>query len=119
MMFLSKGKITMADELRLIDSEEGLKRVGGNLNLYKRLLQKFVDANYYAPLQEAIEAGDIEAAEQAAHTIKGVAANLALSRITAIATALDSDLKNAGDYAANFAALKPAIDDTLEAIAAL
>jgi two-component system sensor histidine kinase/response regulator len=109
----------MAEELELINSEDGLKRVGGNVALYKRLLQKFVDADYYAPLRGAIEAGDINSAEQHAHTIKGVAANLSLPRVTAIATALDTDLKNSGDYSANFEALKPAIDATLEAIASL
>ena len=69
----------MAGEVILIDIEDGVKRVMNNRKLYVKLLNKFKDGTNLNDLESGLAAGDMEKAQTAAHTIKGLAANLSLS----------------------------------------
>ena len=106
-------------ELMLIDVDDGTSRLGGNLALYKKLLQKFIDGNYTQAIETELAAGNMEAAVAAAHTIKGVAANLSLKRVNALALDLEQQLKNAQPYEETFTLLKAAAEDTVAEINAL
>jgi len=101
----------------LINVEDALKRVGGNMDLYKRLLNQFTGGDHINPLEEALSTGAIEDASRFAHTIKGVASNLSLIKLTAAATELEHKIKNGMDHSASFAALKQAYYETSQAIA--
>ena len=61
-----------------LDTREGLARVGGNENLYLRLLRDFAvqQSRTTARIGDALTAGDTAGAERLAHTLKGVAGNL-------------------------------------------
>ena len=70
----------MADVV-YINEEEGKKRVMNNGKLYARLLTKFKTDTNLNDLLAFAEAQDWEKAQSAAHTIKGIAANLSLTEL--------------------------------------
>ena len=84
----------MADGLVFINSDEGTKRVMNNTKLYAKLLGKFKDDPNINVLDEALNEGDLEKAQHAAHTLKGLAANLALPEIYKESLEIESQIKN-------------------------
>lgn len=100
-----------------IDEEDALKRVGGNRELYIKLLGQFIADNHIASLEEALDSGDMETAERAAHTIKGVGANLSLPKLASAALELEMSIKNKQDTADNLTKLKEVYDATSSQIA--
>jgi HPt (histidine-containing phosphotransfer) domain-containing protein len=102
-----------------INAEDGAKRVGGNMALYKKLLGRFVDGNYIESLTTEIEGGNIENAAAMAHTIKGVAANLSLVKVNSISAALESALKNGQPYDGLYRELQEAAAETIKRINSL
>ncbi len=63
-----------------VDAADGLHRVGGNLRLYRALLQQYAEDQAETPvaLRAALAAGDAKTAERLAHTLKGVSATLGI-----------------------------------------
>lgn len=61
------------------DTAEGLGRCYGNEALYLRLVNMIPAEGNFAVLEEALGAGDLDKAFEAAHALKGVLANLALT----------------------------------------
>jgi len=70
----------MADAV-YINEEEGKKRVMNNGKLYAKLLTKFKTDTNLNDLVTFAAAQDWEKAQGAAHTIKGIAANLSLTEL--------------------------------------
>ena len=79
-----------------IEVQLGLKRVGGNKGLYLSLLRKFHDGYPKAALEikGALDSGDFELARRLAHTVKGVAGNLGIGELQAIAGELESAVRH-------------------------
>jgi len=109
----------MSDISTYIDVEDGLKRVGGNAGLYKKLLQRFIDGGYFEALENHVNAGDTEPSVHDAHTLKGVAANLSLVKVNQLSAEIEQQLKNGQDCSANMAELKDAVNKTVEAISSI
>jgi HPt (histidine-containing phosphotransfer) domain-containing protein len=107
------------DATTYINVEEGVKRVGGNAGLYKKLLVRFAEADYVKSLAADIESGNLEGAANAAHTIKGVAANLSMTEVNTLAAALEAALKNGLPHDELYSKLKSAADITVERINSL
>ena len=103
-------------EKKLIDVDEALLRLGGNQQIFKMLLKKFLNNTYFTDLGNHLAAGNIEEAEHSAHTIKGTAGNLSLTALYQAATDLDDILKVQGDYAASFENIKDIYDKTMTEI---
>jgi signal transduction histidine kinase/CheY-like chemotaxis protein/HPt (histidine-containing phosphotransfer) domain-containing protein/CHASE3 domain sensor protein len=82
-----------------LDTADGLLRVGGNRNLYLKLLRQFGAQQAEAPagIALALGAGDHAAAERLAHTVKGVAGNLGAGLVQATAGALEQAIASRGD----------------------
>ena len=80
----------------VIDVEDGLERLQGNKRLYVKLLKSFVQHYKHAgeDISSAIREKDYGKAAAIAHTIKGAAANLALTGITACANNLQEIIRN-------------------------
>lgn len=80
-----------------LDSEGGLARVGGNKNLYRDLLRKFVRdfANSTVEISEYIGKDDLHTARRVAHTVKGASGNLGATELQEKAADLDTALKEA------------------------
>jgi len=102
----------------IICKEEALTRFGGNEAIFKTLLKKFADNPYFHELELALskDSPDLVKAEQAAHTLKGVAGNLSLSALFEAATALNKDLKEQVDYLENYTNLKDIYALTMEKV---
>jgi len=63
------------------DVESGLTRCMNNEAFYLRLVEKCVSDVNFEKLKEAVEAGDLKSAFEAAHGLKGVLGNLSLTQI--------------------------------------
>ena len=83
-------------ELPGIDMRVGLKRLGGNRKLYISLLQKFSTkhAGSVDEIKEALEKEDMELAVRLAHTLKGIAGNVAAEKIFSTALEIEKSLKS-------------------------
>lgn len=64
-----------------IDYEGILNRLPGRDELIYRLLKKFLDEKCFEGLEQALQNQDCEAAFAHAHTLKGVTANLEMTRL--------------------------------------
>ena len=64
-----------------VNTDDGLSRCMGNEAFYFKLIGKVVDDKNFEALEEAVAAKDLDAAFDAAHSLKGVLGNLALTPI--------------------------------------
>jgi signal transduction histidine kinase/DNA-binding response OmpR family regulator/HPt (histidine-containing phosphotransfer) domain-containing protein/HAMP domain-containing protein len=82
-----------------LDSEDGLRRVGNNRKLYLKLLRQFASQQGAAAerIAEELRAGQREAAERRAHTVKGVGANLGARKVQEAAGDLESAIRKGED----------------------
>ena len=78
-----------------IDVRIGLKRVGGNKKLYRKLLKKFHDEyrNAVPEIIKLIERDDREAAQRLAHTVKGVAGNIGAENVQIASGDMEAAIK--------------------------
>ena len=83
-----------------IDVDGALKRIGGNMGLFKKLLGRFIEGNNLEPLSEAAKSGNLEEAARLAHTLKGVSSNLSLTKVAALSADIEQLFKNGGDFTA-------------------
>ena len=92
------GENIILPESDCIDIDDGLKRVGGNRKLYRKLLLKFSRGHRSddSDIKAALDAGDAEAARILVHTVKGVASNLGAVRLQKAAVKLEDALKSSG-----------------------
>ena len=86
-------------ELKGFDLEGALARVGGNKDLYRKLLGMFAQKykNAGEELDQLISDGKMEEAHGLAHTIKGVAGNIGAMDLFKAAEVLNETLVT-GDY---------------------
>jgi len=86
----------LAARLPGFDVARALRRVGGNVDLYRRLLGSLVHTQADADqrLAEALAKPDLRQAEHIVHTVKGVAANLGGLALTEAASQLDGELRH-------------------------
>jgi len=102
-----------------VQVEIGLARLGGNAELYRKLLLSFRhrQAGAVGDIRSARDAGDIETATRLAHTLKGVAANLAVAEVERQARVVEAAFRKGegpplGD-------LQTALSDAVSALAVL
>lgn len=84
----------MADDVVYVNVEDGLKRVMNNPKLYTKLLAKFKEGNELNTLKAAVAEGDMEKAQIAAHTLKGIAANLSLMELQKQCLEIETQIKS-------------------------
>ncbi len=79
-----------------IDTNLGLRLVGGNISLYLDLLQQFQKnyGEYIGFITTGIEQKDYEQAKHYAHTLKGVAGSIGAVGLSQAASDLENDLNN-------------------------
>jgi len=80
--------------LPYVDVEDGLARAMGNEALYHKLLRLFKDVDQVAELTESTRQDDLEVIEQAAHKLKGTAANVGLKKLAEAAGEVGDDARN-------------------------
>lgn len=77
-----------------LDTRLGLLRIGEDRNLYRRLLDRFVEtqSEIATAMRKAMTEGDLDRARQLAHNIKGAAGNLGASELEAAAHKMEQAL---------------------------
>jgi HPt (histidine-containing phosphotransfer) domain-containing protein len=108
-----------AVDTEFIDVEDALKRVGGNVDLYKRLLKRFIEGSQFTELETVLQDGNTEEAARLTHTIKGVSANLSLIKLRTISVEMEQLLKDGLDHSVKLDEFKQAYDETLKIIAGI
>ncbi|MCG8551209.1 MAG: response regulator [Desulfobacterales bacterium] len=78
-----------------LDIDDGLRRIGGNRELYIKLLLKLrrTYADAAADIRNLIENGQTEDVQRLAHSLKGVAGNLGATRLQSACSAVEMCLK--------------------------
>ena len=89
----------LPSELPGISIASGLGRVGGNKQLYAKLLCKFKDGQEKAveQIKAALQSGDVDTATRLAHTVKGVSGNLGGESLYRAAAELEKAIKEGKD----------------------
>jgi two-component system, sensor histidine kinase and response regulator len=79
-----------------LDSAAGLRIVGGKTDRYAKLLWKFADrqSGTVDEIRAALDAGDVAAAERAAHSLKGSASALGANSLAERAAETESAIKS-------------------------
>jgi len=106
----------MADDAVYVNVAEGSARIMNNIKLYVKLLGKFRNDNNLNDLEAALAAGDLAKAQNAAHTIKGVAANLAFTELFKQCLELETQIKNGAVNPAQLETVKTVFAATLQEI---
>ena len=76
------------------DTQEGLGRCFGNAEFYLKLVASVPSEKNFGKLKDAMAAGDLGSAFEAAHALKGVLANLSLTSLAKTAGELTELLRN-------------------------
>jgi len=78
-----------------IDIAEGLRRVGGNRKLYRKLLVEFYQDHRedIQAIRKALDQDDLETAQRIAHTIKGVSGSIGAGDLQRDAASLETSFK--------------------------
>src|SRR5215831_8199910 len=79
-----------------IDTDGGLKRLGGKRERYESLLKKFAtrQAGTVDAMRTALASGDVATAERDAHSLKGSAATLGADRVAEEAGKAEAAIKS-------------------------
>lgn len=86
---------TWVQALQLLDTQGALRRLGENQDLYKLLLEDFVNASYDFPQQMsiALDAEQMNLATRLAHTLKGTAATIGAEQVRTLAAEIETQLR--------------------------
>jgi HPt (histidine-containing phosphotransfer) domain-containing protein len=106
----------MAEGLVYVDTAEGIKRVMNNAGLYNTLLAKFKAGTSLDEILGFLNAGNYESAQIAAHTIKGVAANLSLTEFFKQILELETQIKARSVNLEQIDLVKRTFDETIKSI---
>jgi len=100
-----------------VDTEKALARIRGNNKLFKTLLTHFLATrSQFDQLKQEIAANDREAAAKSVHALKGVSANLSMTRLYEQSPPLEALLKSGDDVAVAFSAYETTYEKTLECV---
>jgi CheY-like chemotaxis protein len=78
-----------------VDTQDGVKRLGGNVNSYVNLLNKFAEnqAGAISEMTQALKSGNRELAMRLVHTLKGVSGNIGATNLQRLALDLETAIK--------------------------
>ncbi|EIC23569.1 response regulator [Thiorhodovibrio frisius] len=84
-----------------VEVESAVRRLGGNLNLYYEILEKFLANQHNAvdAIRAALDAVDTEQARRLAHTLKGLSGTLGAAELAEQAAALELGLREQSERA--------------------
>jgi HPt (histidine-containing phosphotransfer) domain-containing protein len=106
----------MSNENVYINIEEGLQRVLNNKLLFIRLLKKFMNETNLIALTEAINTDDLTKAKERVHTIKGIAANLSLTKLYVETQELEAKIKEGIADKVMLQSVQETFDETIKQI---
>jgi HPt (histidine-containing phosphotransfer) domain-containing protein len=112
---MAENVVNGANGAVYINVDEAIKRVMNNGKLFARLLTKFKTENT-SLLDDAINfvhAGDYEKAKVSIHTLKGIAANLALTELYKQTVELEKEIKGCAVKADTRESVQKCLGETL------
>lgn len=85
-----------AQELKVWDEMDALKRLGGKKELLNKIIQSFLEESVrmMSALREAISSDDLPNAQLHSHSIKGSSANVSAQQVNALAKMMEFAAKN-------------------------
>jgi PAS domain S-box-containing protein len=98
-----------AEPGRVVDRKAALARLGGNEDMYRRLLVGFREnqADAVERIRTALAAPDLDAARRDAHTLKGLAGNIGAADLVRAAAEVEQRIAMHGDADAIEAGMAP------------
>lgn len=86
----------LPESLPGIDLESGLKRIGGNKKLFRKILNEFLKTyeNVATEIKDSFNANDTELLTRTVHTLKGVAGNFSANDLQKAALQLETTIKS-------------------------
>jgi two-component system sensor histidine kinase/response regulator len=101
-----------------IDTDSGLKRLGGKRERYESLLRKFAtkQAGTVETIRAALSGGDAAAAERDAHSLKGAAATLGADGLAEDAATAEAAIKSGHAVDEALLSLSRSLDGVVAAI---
>ena len=76
-----------------VNVAEGLGRIKGNQRIYKMLMTSFLNNEQYAAFEKDMTQNNIESAVKTIHAVKGIAANLSLTKLYEDVLLMEAQLK--------------------------
>jgi two-component system sensor histidine kinase/response regulator len=103
-----------------LDAAQGLRRVAGNQSLYLSLLRRFLSdqADAAGRIRDALERSERTEAERLAHTLKGVAGNLAAGAVQASAGDLERAIRD-GSEPGKVEALRTRLAESMDSLSSV
>jgi HPt (histidine-containing phosphotransfer) domain-containing protein len=109
-------EVTAMADLVYVNFEEGVNRVMNNAKLYIKLITKFKTENNLNDLSAALGANDYEKAQVAAHTMKGIAANLSLTELFEKSKEIEAQIKEKSVQAGELEKVQAVFDETIKEV---
>jgi two-component system, sensor histidine kinase and response regulator len=105
-------------EIDGIDTDAGVKRLGGRRERYESLLRKFAarQAGMVDTIRATLASGDTAAAERDAHSLKGSAATLGADRLAEEAGSAEAAIKSGDAVEEALLSLSRSLDAVVAAI---
>ena len=100
------------------DTEDGLARCMGMEDFYLQMVELQINDPNFERLEKAYEAGDVKAAFEAAHALKGALGNLSLTPVLGPVVDITERLRGA-EGPVDLSDIMPAYREALEALRAL
>jgi two-component system, sensor histidine kinase and response regulator len=107
------------DQIEGLDTAAGIARVAGKRNFYEKLMRQFCDgdqARAVDTVKTLLAATNHEAAERAAHSLKGVAGTLGAIELERRARSVETAIKNGDDVDVSLGAVQEELDRLLPLI---
>lgn len=104
------------DRAGYVDTRAALERLGGNRALYHKTLRLFLQSDEPQKLENSLAQQNYAAAALAAHSIKGMAANLSLPALHAQSTRLTQQLRQGYPLPQTLQAYRDTLRQTCEYI---
>jgi len=112
----ASGQLDYADLKPALDVADGIARVMNNKKLYLRLIGGFKGPKMAEDIVLAVESGDHDKVQQAAHALKGVCANLGMLDLTEVTLLIETRAKAEESAAELMPELNKAMDEAMAAI---
>lgn len=111
-----KTELNYEDLLPFIDVQDGLSRLMNNKNIYLSILKKFSGRDMADEIIRSINEDDFIKTRQAAHTLKGVSANLGLPELMRISADIEALAKQEMPSISLIASLEETVQATTRSI---
>ncbi len=104
-----------------VDTQSGLARVGGNVSVYRKILQQFAKQQADAParIRNALHSNDPTTAEREAHTLKGVSGNIGADEVATAAKHVETAIKHGADTETSMAELERRLGELIASLASI